>query len=108
MEWDAEVVDDVPGKLLAWRSVEGSDLQTWGTVVFRPREGDRGTEVSVTFNFYPPGTVTGTLARFLSGLENSILDKNLRDLKSQLETGEIATSHRYSAGKDTNGQGQLP
>lgn len=107
IEWDAEVVDDDPGKLLAWRSIEGSDLQTWGTVVFSPREGNRGTEVSVTFNFCPPATLTGTLAKFMSGLENSILDHNLRNLKSQLETGEIATSRRYRPGKEVTGQGQL-
>lgn len=106
IEWDAKVVDDDPGKLLTWRSVEGSDLQTWGTVTFRPREGDRGTEVSVTFNFTPPGIITGTLAKFMSGLENAILDNNLRNLKSQLETGEIATSRRYGTGKAI-GQEQL-
>lgn len=106
IEWDAELVDDDPGKLLAWRSIEGSDLQTWGTVVFSPREGDRGTEVTVTFNFYPPATLTGTIAKFMSGLENSILDRNLRSLKSQLEAGEIATSQRYRTGKEANGLGQ--
>ena len=99
IEWDAKVVEDDPGKLLAWRSIEGSDLQTWGTVTFHPREGNRGTEVSVTFNFSPPGTITGTLAKFMSSLENSILNSNLKNLKSQLETGEIATSRRYRTGK---------
>lgn len=107
IEWDAEVVDDQPGKLLSWRSVEGSELQTWGTVAFSPRGGDRGTEVSVKFNFYPPGKISGTLARFMSGLENSVLDSNLKDLKSQLETGEVATSRRYKNGRDATGPGQL-
>lgn len=106
IEWDAEVVDDDPGELLAWRSIEGSDLHTWGTVVFSPREGDRGTEVAVTFHFCPPGPITGTLAKFMSGLENAILDKNLRKLKSQLETGEIATSRRYQTGKEAIGEEQ--
>lgn len=95
LEWDAEVVDDQPGRLLAWRSIEGSDLQTWGTVVFRPRDSGRrsdgqSTEVSVKFHFCPSGAITHALASFLSGLENSILDSNLKDLKSQLEAGESA------------------
>lgn len=112
IEWDAEIVDDQPGKLLSWRSIEGSELQTWGNVVFSPRKGDqtadvKSTEVKVTFNFYPPDTITGSLAGFLSGLENSILDRNLRNLKSELETGEIATSRRYNAGKEVTGHGQL-
>ncbi|MCL7945386.1 SRPBCC family protein [Marinobacter sp. ATCH36] len=54
VEWDAEVVDDQPNKLLAWRSLEGSEIQTWGTVLFNGRNDNRGTEVAVAFNFSPP------------------------------------------------------
>ncbi|MFW5824301.1 MAG: SRPBCC family protein [Marinobacter sp.] len=103
LEWDAEIVDDDPGKLLAWRSLEGSDIQTWGTVLFNPREDNRGTELSVAFNFCPPGNVTGAAARFLSGLENAVLDQNLRNLKSQLEAGEVPTSRRYEKGAAASG-----
>jgi uncharacterized membrane protein len=101
IEWDAEVVDDDPGKLLAWRSLEGSELQTWGTVIFRPRQGNRGTELSVAFNFCPSGRASGAIARYLAGLENTVLDKNLRNLKAQLEAGEISSSRRFSTAGDT-------
>ena len=85
--WDAEIVDDKPGRLLAWRALEGSDLQTWGTVMFDPGDNNLSTDVSVAFNFSPPANVSGTMAQYLSGLENTLLDKNLRDLKSRLEGG---------------------
>lgn len=103
IEWDSEVVDDDPGKLLAWRSVEGSDLQNWGTVLFTRRGDNRGTELSVAFNFTPPEHVTGSVARFLSGLENAALHQNLRNLKSRLETGEVPTSRRFPSGKGSMG-----
>ena len=88
IEWDAEVVDDDPGKLLAWRSLEGSELQTWGTVIFRPRDAHRGTEVSVAFNFCPTARATGVVAGYLAGLENAVLDRNLKNLKAQLEADD--------------------
>ncbi|MBS3805797.1 MAG: SRPBCC family protein [Oleiphilaceae bacterium] len=95
IEWDAEIVDDDPGKLLAWRSLEGSDIQTWGTVIFRPGKDNRETEVAVAFNFSPPANAVGYVARFLATLENAALDRNLRKLKSQMEKSEGATGHRF-------------
>jgi len=30
VEWDAEITDDQPGDLIAWRSIEGSDVTDTG------------------------------------------------------------------------------
>lgn len=96
LEWDSELVEDTPQHQLSWRSLEGSDLNTWGTVVFEPRGDGRVTEVSLSFNFNPPGGVTGSAtANFLRSLESSVLSKNLRNLKAQLETGEIPTNSQF-------------
>lgn len=86
IEWDAETVDDQPGKRLAWRSIEGSDLQTWGTVIFDRQQTGNSTDLSVAFNFSPPANATGAAARYLSGLENAVLHQNLRNLKAHLES----------------------
>lgn len=96
IEWTAEIVDDRPGELLAWRSVEGSDIETWGTVLFKGRNDNRGTEVSVAFNFCPPDVVTAAAARFLSGLEDAVLHQNLSNLKAKLEAGEVPSGRRYN------------
>lgn len=88
IEWDAEAVDDQPGRLLAWRSLEGSDLQTWGTVIFERSENNLSTDVSVSFNFSPPANRGGSVIQYIQGLENAILYRNLRDLKARLESGE--------------------
>lgn len=86
IEWDAEIVDDQPGKRLAWRSIEGSDLQTWGTVIFDRQVKSGSTDLSVAFNFSPPANATGAAARYLSGLESAVLHQNLRNLKAHLES----------------------
>jgi len=45
--WEAEITADEPGRLIAWRSVAGSDIENAGSVRFTPAPGGRGTEVKV-------------------------------------------------------------
>lgn len=87
IEWDSEIVEDDPARVLSWRSLEDSELKNWGSVAFTPRKNDQGTELSIAFNFCPPDNMTGTIAKFLTGIENASLDQNLLNLKSQLEAG---------------------
>src|SRR5512135_2021153 len=42
--WDAEIVDDQPDRLIAWRSLPGADVANQGTVRFTPAPRDLGTE----------------------------------------------------------------
>lgn len=90
LEWDSEVLDDAPGRRLSWRALESSDIQSWGSVKFHPLEEGQGTHVVLKLNFRPPGhTLGGAAAHFLSGLETSVLDHNLRNLKTYLEEGSV-------------------
>jgi uncharacterized membrane protein len=36
VSWEAEVINDKPNELIAWRSVEGADIDNAGSVRFRP------------------------------------------------------------------------
>src|SRR5262249_29582891 len=47
VEWDAEIYTERRPELIAWRSLEGSTVDTAGSVHFTPAPGDRGTEVRV-------------------------------------------------------------
>ncbi|WP_406696340.1 SRPBCC family protein [Singulisphaera sp. Ch08] len=47
VEWDAEITEDRPNELIAWRSLEGADVENSGAVRFVPAPGGRGTEVHV-------------------------------------------------------------
>src|SRR5262245_58640253 len=65
--WDAELVADEPGRLIAWRSVDGADVDNAGSVRFTPAPGDRGTEVKVRMSYAPPAGRTGDAIAALFG-----------------------------------------
>jgi len=93
VEWDAELVDDRPNQLVAWRSLEGADIPNSGVVRFVPAPGNRGTEVHVELSYDPPGGRGGALVAKLFGEEprQQVAD-SLRRLKQLLETGDIIKS----------------
>lgn len=53
VEWNAEIVEDIPGQHLAWRSEEGEPLRHSGSIGFLPLEGGRATEVKVSLQYEP-------------------------------------------------------
>jgi uncharacterized membrane protein len=93
VEWDAEIVEDRPGELIAWRSVPGSDVENSGSVRFVPAPGGKGTEVHVDLRFNPPGGSIGAAfgALFSKGAQVQI-GQELRSLKQIMELGEVVVS----------------
>ncbi len=93
VEWEAEMVEDREGELIAWRSVEGSQIENSGTVQFRPAPGARGTEVRVRLQYRPPAGRLGRNVAWLFGEEpEQQVREDLRRFKQLLEAGEIAIS----------------
>lgn len=93
IEWDTEVTEDRPGRLIAWRSLPGADVDNAGTVAFTPAPGRRGTEVVVNLAYDPPGGAVATgLAKLLGEAPVQQVQKDLRELKQILETGEVLHS----------------
>ncbi|HLP41493.1 MAG TPA: SRPBCC family protein [Fibrobacteria bacterium] len=91
VEWDAEITEDLEGRRIAWRSLEGSDVFTQGHVTFDPAPDGRGTEVRISLEYQPPGGKAGAALAKLFGEEpNQQIDEDLRRFKRMLETGEIA------------------
>lgn len=100
VEWDAEIVEDLPDKRLSWRSVEGSQIDNEGIVSFSPAPGGRGTEVHVTLRYdLPGGAVGATLARLAGEDPHQQLDDDLRRFKQVMETGEVVRSEGAPGGK---------
>ena len=93
VEWDAQIIEEQPGSLIAWRSTEGADVYNAGRVHFEAAPGDRGTLVHVELEWAPPGGMITALAAKLIGEspEQQIYD-DLRYFKQILETGEIVRS----------------
>lgn len=100
VEWDAEIINDRPNEVIAWRSLEGSQVDTAGSVHFRPAPGNRGTEVHVTLKYDPPGGKVGATVAWLLGSEPSQqVREDLLRLKQLLEAGEIATTTGQPSGR---------
>jgi len=100
VEWDAEITEDRPNELIAWRSLEGSDVDSVGSVRFERAPGGRGAIVRVEMRYSPPaGRVGATVARLLGeGPELRIKD-DLRRFKQIMEAGEIITTEGQPAGR---------
>jgi len=93
VEWDAELVQDVPGTCIAWRSLEGAEIPNEGQVTFVPAPGDRGTEVHVELRYSPPlGALGKAVAKLFGEEPNQQVRDDLRRFKQIVETGEIARS----------------
>src|SRR5262249_47349874 len=58
-EWDAEIFNEKPNELIAWRSLPGSEVETAGSIHFKSLSFGRGTEVRVVLKFNPPGGKAG-------------------------------------------------
>lgn len=92
-QWEAEIHNERPGELLAWRSVEGADVPNAGSVQFRTAPGGRGTEVRVVLEYEPPAGELGRLAAKLFGQDpDAQVREDLRRFKQVVEAGEIPTS----------------
>lgn len=93
VEWDSVLVEEVENELLAWESVEGSGLRNAGRIEFRDGPPGRGTEVTATIVYEPPGGELGKLVAKLFQKEPKIqARRELRRFKQLMETGEISTA----------------
>ena len=93
VEWDAEIVEDRPHELIAWRSLPGADVDNRGQVRFRPAPGGRGTEIHVEMVYDPPAGGLGKAVAKLFGRDaDQQIYGDLRRFKQILETGEVIRS----------------
>jgi uncharacterized membrane protein len=101
VRWDAEIINDEPNKLIAWRSLAGAQVDNAGSVRFVEAPAGRGTEVRVTLDYIPPGRTLGKWVAKLLGEEPQLqIEEDLRRFKALMETGEIPVAK--SQYRDTN------
>lgn len=98
--WDAEIIEDRPNELIAWRSLPGADVDNSGSVKFQRAPGNRGTILTVEFDYDPPGGVFGaTIAKLFGEAPEKQVPVDLMRLRQVIETGEIATTEGQPAGR---------
>lgn len=87
------IVDDREGEQIAWRSTEGSEIDTEGKVTFRDAPAGRGTVVEAIIAYVPPAGELGRwVAMALQAEPRVQARRELKRLKMLMEAGEIATN----------------
>lgn len=92
VEWDAELYNENPNEMVAWRSLPGADVDNTGSVHFTAAPAGRGTEVRVVMKYNPPAGKAGAIIAKLFGKDpEGLIREDLRRFKQLMETGEIPT-----------------
>ncbi len=87
VEWDAEIINEHPGSLLAWQTLPGAEVRSAGTVRFESVDGGHRTKVSVVMQFQPPiGSLGAVVARIFGESPGQRLGEDLVRFKLLLET----------------------
>jgi len=85
LEWDAEIINDIPNELIAWRSIDCSEVDHAGSVHFTQTANSR-TEVRVVLRYDPPAGVIGAKVAKLLGDDPALqVREDLRRLRTLME-----------------------
>jgi len=100
VEWDADIINERPNELIAWRSIPGGDVDTAGSVHFEPVPG-RGTRVTVVLKYDPPaGKAGAAIAGFFRRDAQTEIENDLDRFKEAMESGNVTPvaghSQRFS------------
>jgi uncharacterized membrane protein len=89
ISWDAEIINDKPGEILAWRTTNSILVNHAGSVTFEP-VGQR-TRVHVSLQYDPPGGRFGdAVASLVSADAGSQTAHDLSEFKRAVEEGRLA------------------
>jgi len=91
VEWDAEIINDVPNQRIGWRSLDGASVPNAGSVVFKPTSPTT-TEVTVSLKYNPPGGPIGHVVAKLFGEEPDLqLQDDLAAFRKSIEADHTMT-----------------
>ncbi len=90
VSWDAELINDKPSELIAWRTTDSTLVNHAGSVTFEPA-GEGKTRVRVSLQYDPPGGRVGhAVASLVSADAGSQVANDLQEFKRALEEGRLA------------------
>lgn len=89
IQWEAEIINERPDELIAWRSVEGSTVESAGSVRFVPA-GIGATRVEVSLQYDPPGgQAAHGVAALLGADAGQQIEHDLQEFKRAVESGRL-------------------
>jgi uncharacterized membrane protein len=105
ISWDAEIVNDVEGTVIAWQSVPGSTIDNAGKVEFEDAPDGQYTIVKVVISYLPPaGGVGMGLAKLLNPVFEKMVRKDVLGFKDYMELNHgqntiVSGDNDYSGGE---------
>lgn len=86
IKWEAEIINVVENELIAWSSLEGSGVDSVGSVHFEDVPG--GTRVHVVLRYDPPGDMLGIwIAKIFQSDPQTQIYQDLKRFKAIMEIG---------------------
>ena len=86
VEWDAVITQNIPNRIIAWKTEPGALVGHAGIVHFEPQ--DSGTRVQIRFSYNPPAGALGHSIAWLIGADpKKAFTEDLVRMKSFIETG---------------------
>ena len=96
VEYDAETINDEPGRLISWQTLGGADVHHAGAARFVDAPGGRGTEVRLNIEYLPPAGFVGRfgskLLRLIGQAPQNDVRQSLRNFKMLMEAGQITSN----------------
>jgi uncharacterized membrane protein len=91
--------------MIAWRTLEGADVASAGSVHFEAAPSGRGTVVRVVLKYDPPAGKLGALvARLFGENPEQQIDEDLRRFKQLIEAGDVTTTAGQTSGRAASAQ----
>ncbi len=97
--WQAEIVEDVVGQRISWKSLPGAQVANSGSVEFSPDPQGRGSYITAQIIYeLPLGPLAKGLITAVGKNPQFVLKEDLRRFKCLLEAGEAPTTTGQSHG----------
>lgn len=88
LRWKAEIVKERLGEMIAWQSIEGSEIKNAGKVGFRDALGGEGTMVDVVLTYHAPMGIAGEkIAQLFSPVFKKLITQDIKNFKNFVEIG---------------------
>jgi uncharacterized membrane protein len=94
LRWKAEIVKERQDEMIAWQSVEGSEIRNAGKVGFREALGGEGTMVDVVLTYHAPmGKPGEKIAQLFTPMFKKMITQDIRNFKNFVEIGNYRAAN---------------
>ncbi len=100
IEWNVELLQDVPDRLISWHAQGNPPIANEGTVTFAPATGERGTIATLELDYARfGGPFVNVLGPTLGKVAEYETLETLRRFKELMEAGEVASIKSQPTGE---------